>query len=134
MMTFMTHPRAGLVALPEDLIDADALISAYYDILPDPDNPDQKVAFGTSGHRGSSFDGAFNQAHIACITQALVEYRASQSTTGPLYIAKDTHGLSTPAWTTALEVLSANGVTVLSDKEDEYTPTPALSRAIIAHN
>ena len=130
----MTHPRAGLVALPDDLIDADSLVSAYYDLIPDPDNPDQKVAFGTSGHRGSSLDTAFNEAHIACITQALIEYRASQSTTGPLYIAKDTHALSLPAWRTALEVLSAHGVSVLSDREDEFTPTPALSRAIIAHN
>ncbi|MDR0488572.1 MAG: phosphoglucomutase (alpha-D-glucose-1,6-bisphosphate-dependent) [Propionibacteriaceae bacterium] len=130
----MTHPRAGLVALPEDLIDTDGLISAYYDLTPNPEDPDQKVAFGTSGHRGSSFDVAFNEAHIACITQALIEYRASQGTTGPLFIAKDTHGLSIPAWKTALEVLAANSVTVLSDKEDEYTPTPALSRAIIAYN
>ena len=130
----MTHPRAGQLAQEQDLIDVDALISAYYDIIPDPDNPDQKVVFGTSGHRGSSLDGAFNESHIACITQAIVEYRAAQHTTGPLYIAKDTHGLSIPAWKTALEVLSANGVPVLSDRDGEYTPTPALSRAIIAHN
>ena len=130
----MTHPRAGQMALEQDLIDVDAMISAYYDITPDPDDPDQKVVFGTSGHRGSSFDGAFNEAHIACITQAIVEYRAIQHITGPVYIAKDTHGLSVPAWKTALEVLCANGVPVRSDSEDEYTPTPALSRAIIAHN
>ena len=130
----MTDARAGQLALPEDLIDPDALISAYYDIVPDPGNPDQKVSFGTSGHRGSSLDGAFNESHIACITQAIVEYRASQSTTGPLYIAKDTHGLSEPAWRTALEVLAANDVPVLSDKQGDYTPTPSLSRAVIAHN
>ncbi|MCL1922315.1 MAG: phosphoglucomutase (alpha-D-glucose-1,6-bisphosphate-dependent) [Propionibacteriaceae bacterium] len=130
----MTHPRAGQRALTEDLIDVDALIAAYYDIVPDATNPDQMVAFGTSGHRGSSFDGAFNEAHIACITQALVEYRALQGTTGPIYLAKDTHGLSMPAWKTALEVLSANQVSVLADREEEYTPTPALSRAILAHN
>jgi len=130
----MTHPRAGQLALEEDLIDYDAVIAAYYDITPDPDNPDQKVVFGTSGHRGASLDGAFNEAHIACITQAIIEYRASQSITGPLYIAKDTHGLSIPAWKTALEVLAANGIATLSDREGEYTPTPALSRAIIAHN
>jgi len=130
----MTHPRAGQIALPEDLIDPDAVVAAYYDIVPDADNPDQQVAFGTSGHRGSSLDGAFNEAHIACVTQAIVEYRRAQSTTGPLYIAKDTHVLSVPAWKTALEVLSALGVQVLSDKEGEYTPTPAASRAIIAHN
>ncbi|MCL1907311.1 MAG: phosphoglucomutase (alpha-D-glucose-1,6-bisphosphate-dependent) [Propionibacteriaceae bacterium] len=130
----MTHARAGLAALPEDLIDADELISAYYDIIPDVTNPDQQVVFGTSGHRGSSFDGAFNQAHIACITQALIEYRATQSITGPIFLAKDTHGLSLPAWKTALEVLAANSITVLADQETDYTPTPALSRAIIAYN
>jgi len=130
----MTDSRAGQLAQEQDLIDVDAVISAYYDIIPDPDNPDQKVVFGTSGHRGSSLDGAFNESHIACITQAIVEYRAAQHTTGPLYIAKDTHGLSIPAWKTALEVLCANGVPVLSDRDGEYTPTPALSRAIIAHN
>ncbi|MDR1806799.1 MAG: phosphoglucomutase (alpha-D-glucose-1,6-bisphosphate-dependent) [Propionibacteriaceae bacterium] len=130
----MTHPRAGLPAQPEDLIDVDALLAAYYDIAPDPANPDQQVVFGTSGHRGSAFDGAFNEAHILAITQAIVEYRAAQGTTGPLYIAKDTHGLSLPAWTTALQVLVANGVDVRAEREDEYTPTPALSRAIIVHN
>jgi len=130
----MTDSRAGQLAQEQDLIDVDAVISAYYDIIPDPDNPDQKVVFGTSGHRGSSLDGAFNESHIACITQAIVEYRAAQHITGPLYIAKDTHGLSIPAWRTALEVLCANGVPVLSDRDGEYTPTPALSRAIIAHN
>lgn len=130
----MNHRRAGQVALPEDLINEDGVIAAYYDITPDADNPDQRVGFGTSGHRGSSLDGAFNQAHIACITQAIVEYRATQSITGPLYIAKDTHALSMPAWQTALEVLAANGVAVRSDKVGDYTPTPALSRAIIVHN
>jgi phosphoglucomutase len=130
----MTHPRAGLPAEPEDLIDVDALLAAYYDITPDPANPDQQVVFGTSGHRGSAFDGAFNEAHILAITQAIVEYRAKESTTGPLYIAKDTHGLSLPAWRTALEVLVAHGVDVRAEREDEYTPTPALSRAIIVHN
>ncbi|MDR0848931.1 MAG: phosphoglucomutase (alpha-D-glucose-1,6-bisphosphate-dependent) [Propionibacteriaceae bacterium] len=130
----MTDPRAGLLAAPSDLIDIDAVLGAYYDIVPDPDNPDQRVAFGTSGHRGASLDGAFNEAHIACITQAIIEYRAAQGTTGPLYIAKDTHGLSVPAWKTALEVLSAFEVPVLSDREGEYTPTPSLSRAVIAHN
>jgi len=130
----MAHPRAGQPALPEDLVDVDAMLAAYYDIQPDPDNPDQAVAFGTSGHRGSSLDGAFNEAHIACITQAIVEYRAAQSTTGPLYLAKDTHGLSLPAWETALEVLAANNVEVRADSESDFTPTPAVSRAIIAYN
>ncbi len=130
----MAHPRAGQVALPEDLIDVDAVISAYYDLTPDPTNPDQQVVFGTSGHRGSSLDTAFNDAHIAATTQAIVEYRASQGITGPLFIGKDTHALSSPAWTTAIEVLLANGVTVCSEKDDEYTPTPAVSRAIVVHN
>ena len=130
----MAHPRAGQPALPEDLIDVDAVISAYYDLVPDPSNPDQQVAFGTSGHRGSSLDTAFNDAHIAATTQAIVEYRASQGITGPLYIGKDTHALSTPAWTTAIEVLVANGVSVCAEDEEDYTPTPAVSRAIVVHN
>jgi phosphoglucomutase len=130
----MAHPRAGQPALPEDLIDVDAVISAYYDLVPDPSNPDQQVAFGTSGHRGSSLDTAFNDAHIAATTQAIVEYRASQGITGPLYIGKDTHALSTPAWTTAIEVLVANGVMVRAEDDEDYTPTPAVSRAIVVHN
>ena len=130
----MAHPRAGQQALPEDLIDVDAVIGAYYDRTPDPSNPDQQVVFGTSGHRGSSLDTAFNDAHIAATTQAIVEYRASQGITGPLFIGKDTHALSLPAWTTAIEVLLANGVTVCSERDDEYTPTPAVSRAIVVHN
>jgi len=130
----MTDPRAGQPAQPSDLIDPAAVLAAYTEVTPDPGNPDQMVVFGTSGHRGSSLDGAFNEAHIACITQAIVEYRAGQHITGPLYIAKDTHLLSMPAWRTALAVLAANGVSVLSDREAEFTPTPALSRAIIAHN
>jgi phosphoglucomutase len=116
------------------LIDVEQLVAAYYDLTPDPSNPDQQVVFGTSGHRGSAFDGAFNEAHILAITQAIVEYRAGQGITGPLYIAKDTHGLSLPAWQTALEVLTAQGVDVRAERPDEYTPTPALSRAIIVHN
>ena len=130
----MAHPRAGQPALSEDLIDVDAVISAYYDLVPDPGNPDQQVVFGTSGHRGSSLDTAFNDAHIAATTQAIAEYRASQEITGPLYIGKDTHALSTPAWTTAIEVLVANGVTVCAADDEDYTPTPAVSRAIVVHN
>ncbi|MDN6481657.1 phosphoglucomutase (alpha-D-glucose-1,6-bisphosphate-dependent), partial [Acidipropionibacterium jensenii] len=118
----------------QDLIDVDAVVSAYYDIKPDPDNPDQQVVFGTSGHRGSSLDGAFNDAHIAATSQAIVEYRASQGITGPLFIGKDTHALSGPAWRTAIEVLRANDVTVMAEHEDEWTPTPAVSRAIIVYN
>jgi phosphoglucomutase len=130
----MAHPRAGQPARPEDLIDVDAVIGAYYDLVPDPSNPDQQVSFGTSGHRGSSLDVAFNDAHIAATTQAIVEYRAAQGITGPLYLGKDTHALSKPAWTTAIEVLRANDVTVLAENDDDYTPTPAVSRAIVVHN
>ncbi|MBI4901650.1 MAG: alpha-D-glucose phosphate-specific phosphoglucomutase [Actinobacteria bacterium] len=130
----MAHERAGLPAQAQDLIDVDAVVAAYYDTTPDPTNPDQMVVFGTSGHRGSSLDGAFNDAHIAATTQAIIEYRASQGTTGPLYIAKDTHALSLPAWRTAIEVLTAQGVHVRAEREDEYTPTPSLSRAVIVHN
>ena len=130
----MAHERAGLPALESDLIDVDTLIAAYYDHTPDPDDPDQQVVFGTSGHRGSSLDTAFNEAHIAATTQAIVEYRAAQGTTGPLFIGKDTHALSEPAWRTAIEVLHANGVHVYAEREDEYTPTPAVSRAILRHN
>ena len=130
----MAHDRAGQRALPEDLIDVDAVIGAYYDLQPDPDNPDQQVVFGTSGHRGSSLDAAFNDAHIAATTQAIVEYRTSQGFTGPLYLGKDTHALSAPAWTTAIEVLAANGVEIRTENDDEYTPTPAVSRAIVVHN
>jgi phosphoglucomutase len=133
-MTAMAHPRAGQPAQPEDLIDVDAVLSAYYDLTPDPDNPDQQVVFGTSGHRGSSLDTAFNDLHIAATTQAIVEYRASQGVTGPLYLGKDTHALSKPAWTTAIEVLMANDVTVCCEGDEDYTPTPAVSRAIVVHN
>ncbi|HIT76958.1 MAG TPA: alpha-D-glucose phosphate-specific phosphoglucomutase, partial [Candidatus Avipropionibacterium avicola] len=128
------HPRAGTPATEADLIDLDAVVGAYYDITPEADNPDQQVVFGTSGHRGSSLDGAFNDLHIAATTQAIVEYRASQGTTGPLYLGKDTHALSGPAWVTAIEVLAANDVHVRTEPDNEFTPTPAVSRAIITHN
>ena len=130
----MVHERAGQRALPTDLIDVGATIDAYYDLVPDPDNPDQQVVFGTSGHRGSSLDTAFNDTHIAATTQAIVEYRASQGITGPLFIGKDTHALSGPAWKTAIEVLHANGVAIRAEREDQYTPTPAVSRAILVYN
>jgi phosphoglucomutase len=128
------HERAGTVALPEDLIDVDALVRAYYELHPDVTDPEQKVIFGTSGHRGSSFNTAFNEDHIAAITQAIVEYRAGQGITGPLFIGRDTHGLSKPAEDTALEVLTANGVTVWADSRDSWTPTPAVSHAILRYN
>ena len=128
------HPRAGTVALPEDLTDVDALLAAYYDRKPDLDDPAQRVVFGTSGHRGSSLDGAFNEAHIVATTQAIVEFRRSQGIDGPLFIGRDTHALSLPAWQSALEVLAANGVDVRIDARDSYTPTPAVSHAILLHN
>jgi phosphoglucomutase len=126
--------RAGTVALPEDLVDVEALVRAYYDLKPDVSIADQKVVFGTSGHRGSSLNTAFNEDHIAATTQAIVEYRASQGITGPLFIGIDTHALSRPAQTTALEVLVGNEVRVLVDEFDSFTPTPAVSHAIIAYN
>src|ERR671916_150163 len=128
------HERAGQRALPEDLIDVDEVVGAYYDLTPDVGDPVQQVVFGTSGHRGSSLDTAFNEAHIAAITQAIVEYRASQGTDGPLFIGRDTHALSLPAWQTALEVLAAAGVTVMIDARDSFTPTPAVSQSILLHN
>lgn len=128
------HERAGTVALTEDLIDVDEVVSAYYDIEPDPTVIDQRVAFGTSGHRGSSLDAKFNEGHIVAITKAIVEYRAEQGYDGPLYIGRDTHALSEPAWRTALEVLAAAGVTVKIDSRGSYTPTPAVSVAILGAN
>src|ERR1700757_5462272 len=101
------NPRAGQPAQPEDLIDVAHVVTAYYTIEPDPDNVEQQVVFGTSGHRGSALNGAFNEAHIVAITQAIVEYRAAHSTTGPLFIGRDTHGLSEPAWVSALEGVAA---------------------------
>ena len=130
----MVHDRAGQPAQPGDLVDVARLVTAYYSLTPDLADPAQRVAFGTSGHRGSSFSTAFNEAHIAATSQAVCDYRARQGTTGPLYLGIDTHALSEPARATALEVLAANGVTVLIDTEDGYTPTPAVSHAIVAHN
>lgn len=128
------HERAGTVALPEDLIDVDAVSAAYYDLVPDVTNPNQKVVFGTSGHRGSSLDAAFNEAHIVAITAAIVEYRRNQGFDGHLFIGRDTHLLSAPAWRTALEVLTAAGVDVEVDSRGSYTPTPAVSLAILNAN
>ena len=126
--------RAGTPALPADLVDLTALLAAYADRVPDLDDPAQRVVFGTSGHRGSSLDGAFSDTHIAAITQAIVEYRAAQGTTGPIFVGADTHALSAPAMQTALEVLAANSVTALIDSHDGFVPTPALSHAIIRYN
>ena len=130
----MANPRAGKPAQPEDLIDLPHLVTAYYTVQPDPDDVAQQVVFGTSGHRGSSLDGAFNEAHILATTQAIAEYRAAQGTDGPLFLGRDTHGLSEPAWASACEVLAANDVVVLVDSADRYTPTPAVSHAILTYN
>ncbi|HZE67311.1 MAG TPA: phosphoglucomutase (alpha-D-glucose-1,6-bisphosphate-dependent) [Sporichthyaceae bacterium] len=129
-----TNPQAGLPAQPADLVDVARLITAYYAEHPDPTDPTQRVAFGTSGHRGSAFTASFNDDHIAAITQAICEHRAAGGIDGPLYLAKDTHALSEPAVVTAVEVLAANGVRVLLDSRDGYTPTPSLSRAVLTHN
>lgn len=128
------NPRAGQPAQPEDLIDVAAVVTAYYTRRPDPDDIAQQVVFGTSGHRGSSLDTAFNEGHILATTQAIVEYRAAQGTTGPLFIGRDTHALSEPAWASALEVLAANDVVAVVDASDRYTPTPAVSHAILTFN
>ena len=128
------HDRAGTTARPEDLIDLDALLGAYETTRPDMGDPQQRVVFGTSGHRGSSLDGAFNQAHILAIAQAIAEYRAAQGIDGPLFLGRDTHGLSEPAFRTTLEVLIANGIEVLIDARDGFTPTPAVSHAILTYN
>jgi phosphoglucomutase len=125
--------RAGQPAEASDLIDVDELIAAYYDRKPDAGVPEQRVAFGTSGHRGSSLSTSFNEDHILATTQAIVEYRAAQGITGPLFLGRDTHGLSRPAERTAVEVLVANGVDVRVDARDSWVPTPALSHAILTY-
>jgi phosphoglucomutase len=130
----MVDPRAGQPAARADLVDVAKLVTAYYAVHPDPGDAAQRVAFGTSGHRGSAFAGTFNEDHILATTQAICEYRAGAGIDGPLYLGADTHALSEPAQVSALEVLAANGVRVLVDARGGYTPTPAVSRAILAHN
>ena len=130
----MAHERAGQPARPEDLIDIAELVTAYYTREVDVDNPDQQVAVGTSGHRGSSLDNAFNEQHIWATTQAIVDYRRENSIGGPVFVGRDPHALSEPAMVSALEVLLANDVAVLVDDRGRYTPTPAVSHAILAHN
>jgi phosphoglucomutase len=130
----MTDPRAGQPAAAQDLVDIAKLVTAYYALHPDPGDPAQRVSFGTSGHRGSAFTATFNEDHILATTQAICEYRAGHGIDGPLYLGADTHALSAPAQASALEVLAANGVRVLVDARGGYTPTPAVSRAILAHN
>lgn len=128
------HPLAGQPAPKDLLVDVDTLRTEYYTRKPDIMDRAQRVSFGTSGHRGSSLRGAFNEAHVLAITQAICDYRTSQGITGPLFIGKDTHALSDPAFGTALEVLAANGVEVMIDGDDGYTPTPAVSHAILIYN
>ena len=128
------HPMAGQPPAPSMLADIPKLVTAYYAVMPDVSEPSQKVSFGTSGHRGSSLKGSFNERHILAITQAIVEYRTQAGVEGPLFLAKDTHALSEPAFVTALEVLAPNGVDVMIDQDLGYTPTPALSQAILVYN
>ena len=130
----MAHERAGQPAQPSDLVDVAHLVTAYYTTWPDLEDPGQRVAFGTSGHRGSSLNGSFTEAHIVATTQAICDYRTGQGIAGPLFVGRDTHGLSEPAWASALEVLAANAVTALIDDRDRFTPTPAVSHAILRHN
>jgi phosphoglucomutase len=134
MIGAMVDPRAGQPAKPQDLIDVPHLVTEYYTGVPDPDDVDQQVAFGTSGHRGSSLKTSFNETHILATTQAICDYRKRQGYDGPLFLGRDTHGLSEPAWTTAIEVLAANDVTILVDSRNGYTPTPAVSHAILRAN
>src|SRR5512139_1261048 len=129
-----SHPLAGTPAPHSVLVDVEKLLSAYWTEQPDASVREQRVSFGTSGHRGSSFKRSFNENHLAAITQAVCEYRASQHTTCPLYLGKDTHALSEPAFVTVLEVLAANGVDALIDKNAGFTPTPVISHAILTYN
>ncbi len=130
----MTDPRAGTPAGPDDLVDVAKLVTAYYAEHPDVSDPAQRVSFGTSGHRGSALSRTFNEDHIVATSQAICEYRAANGIDGPLFLGADTHALSEPATVSALEVFVANDVAVLVDSRDGFTPTPALSRAILAHN
>ncbi|KQW57395.1 phosphoglucomutase (alpha-D-glucose-1,6-bisphosphate-dependent) [Variovorax sp. Root411] len=133
-MSQATNPLAGKPAPIELLVNVPRLISAYYTGRPDPSVPSQRVAFGTSGHRGSSFDDAFNEWHVLAISQAICDYRKQNGIDGPLFLGIDTHALSTPAFNSAVEVLAANGVELMISKDDEYTPTPAVSHAILVYN
>ncbi len=133
-MEGMVAKNAGMPATPEDLINVDEVLGKYYDLVPDVNVPEECVIFGTSGHRGSSLKISFNEAHIVVISQAIAENRKAAGITGPLYLGRDTHALSLPAWKTAIEVLVANGVRVRIDSRDDFTPTPTVSHAILTHN
>jgi len=128
------NPLAGKPADPSVLINVPRLVTAYFTERPDPSVPEQRVVFGTSGHRGCSLDAAFNETHILAITQAICSYRTQQHIDGPLFIGIDTHALSEPAFGSALEVLAANGVEVMIDADDGYTPTPVISHAVLTYN
>src|ERR1051325_11416166 len=128
------HPLAGKSAPADVLIDVSKLEKAYYENRPDPDNPQQLVSFGTSGHRGSPLDHTLTEAHILAISQAICEYRAGKNISGPLFMGKDTHAVSGPAQKSALEVLAANGVGTIIQRDDGFTPTTAISRAILVYN
>lgn len=130
----MAAKNAGMPATEKDLINVDEVIGSYYSLVPEVDIPEQRVSFGTSGHRGSSLKTSFNEAHIVTITQAIAEIRKKAGIDGPLYIGRDTHALSEPAWKTAIEVLVANGIRVRIDSHDDFTPTPVISQAILTHN
>jgi len=134
VMAINANPHAGQPADPAMLVDVPRLVTAYYTEVPDPSVPEQRVAFGTSGHRGSSFARSFNERHILAITQAICHYRRQQQISGPLYLGVDTHALSVPAFVSALEVLAANEVEVMISDKDEFTPTPAISHAILTYN
>ena len=129
-----TDPRAGRRADTAQLVDVRRLVEAYHRERPDVSAPEQRVAFGTSGHRGTSLDGTFTEAHILAITEAICRHRRQQGIDGPLFIGRDTHALSEPAFQTALEVLAGHGVHVMADSRDGWTPTPAVSHAILEHN
>src|ERR1700733_12501228 len=133
-MSTSVSPLAGKPARDGELLDVAKLVAAYYERRPDPSVPAERVAFGTSGHRGVSFEGTFNEAHVLAITQAICRYRKKADIDGPLYIGIDTHALSGPAFESALEVLAANGVETLVSAGGEFTPTPAVSHAILVHN
>lgn len=128
------HPRAGMNARSEDLLNIPDIVAKYYVVHPDPQKIEQEISFGTSGHRGRSLDGTFNEDHLASVCQALAEYRLKNAITGPLIMGKDTHALSQPAEITALEVFTANGITVLMDDIEVFTPTPVISHAILSYN
>ena len=132
--TMKINPLAGKLAQSAMLVNVPKLVTAYYTEIPDPSVPGQRVAFGTSGHRGSSFDKSFNEWHVLAISQAICQYRKQQGIEGPLFLGIDTHALSMPAFASALEVLAANGVEIMIAEDDEYTPTPVVSHAILAYN